>query len=141
MGMVNKQRYADDFFFKQWKGLQDWVRRSIPIRELTWKTHDAESHADPVAHFCSGQNCGFEKKLKLWMKCKGSGPALYDCFQCFTSEWVPDKVLPIGYEYVVFGSGERIEPRHVPTDALEKEASKGTKASNVVGLASSARIP
>jgi hypothetical protein len=136
--MINKQRYADDFFFKQRKGLQDWAR-SIPTRELIWKTHDAESHADPIANFCSGQNCGFEKKLKLWMKRKGSGFALYNCFQCFTSEWVPYKVLPIGYEHVVSGSGERIEPRPVPTDALRVKASESTKAPNVVGRASSAK--
>jgi hypothetical protein len=111
----------------------------IPTRELIWKTHDAESHADPIANFCSGQNCGFEKKLKLWMKRKGSGSALYNCFQCFTSEWVPYKVLPIGYEHVVSGSGERIEPRPVPTDALRVEASESTKAPNVVGRASSAK--
>jgi hypothetical protein len=87
------------------------------------------------------EHCGFEKKLKLWMKRKGSGPALYDCFKCFTSEWVPDKVLPIGYEHVVFGSGKKIDPRPVPTDALEVEASRDAKSPNIVGYAASAKTP
>lgn len=110
----NNQQYAHDYTFKQRLSLQLWLRRHIPSRKLTWRTHDAELHADPVARLCSGKGCGFERKLKLWMKRKDSDPALYDCYKCFTSDWVPEKVFPIGYEHVIFGSGKRVEPRPVP---------------------------
>jgi hypothetical protein len=54
---------------------------------------------------------------------------------------VPDMVLPIGYEHVVFGSGEKIEPRPVPTDALGVETSRDAKSPNIVGHAASAKTP
>jgi hypothetical protein len=135
--LAGRQRYANNFTCRQRVGLQRWLRRKLPSRELEWRTHDAVIHADSVTHVCSGQHCGFEKKLKLWMKRKGSGPALYDCFKCFTSEWVPDKVLLIGYDHVVFGSGEKI----VPTDSLGVEASRDAKSPNTVGHAASAKTP
>lgn len=69
-----------------------------------WRTHEVELNANEVTHTCSGPKCGYEKKLKLWMRRKGSDPALYDCFKCFTSDWVPEKVLPIGYEHKVWGA-------------------------------------
>ncbi|KAH0284494.1 hypothetical protein M436DRAFT_81413 [Aureobasidium namibiae CBS 147.97] len=129
----NNQRYADDYTFRQRRSLQTWLRNHIPTRELTWRTHDAELHVDRVARLCSGEACGFEKKLKLWMKRKDSDPALYDCYNCFTSDWVPEKVLPIGYEHVIFGSGEKIEPRPVPLDAAGDEASKSANPSSGAG--------
>lgn len=118
----NRQRYVHDFTFKQRQRLSVWIRSHIRTRELTWRTHDAELHANRVAHLCSGKGCGFEKKLKLWMKRKDSDPALYDCYSCFTSDWVPEKVLPIGYEHVVYGSGEKTEPRPVSLDAAGNDA-------------------
>lgn len=70
--------------------------------------------------------------MKLWMKRKNSDPALYDCFDCFASDWIPEKVLPIGYEHVVFGSRQKIEPRYVvnetPGDA-RSPSGVGTTAS------------
>ena len=117
--------------------MQIWIRNSLRARELTWKTHDAEIHADRVTRLCSGEGCGYEKKLKLWMKRKDSDPALYDCFKCFSSDWVSDKVLPIGYEHVVFGSREKIEPRPVPIDAVASEASRDAETPNVVGTTTS----
>ena len=71
------------------------------------------------------------------MKRKDSDPALYDCFKCFSSDWVSDKVLPIGYEHVVFGSREKIEPRPVPIDAVASEASRDAETPNVVGTTTS----
>lgn len=132
----HNQKYADDFAYKQRFRLQSWLRRWIPIRELTWRTHDAELHADPVARLCSGTGCGYKRKLKLWMKRKDSDPALYDCYKCFTSDWVPEKVLPIGYEHVIFGSGEKIEPRPVPLDAAGDEAWKFANPSSGVDTTS-----
>jgi len=130
--VYNKQKYANDYTHKQRLCLQLWLRRYVPVRKLTWRTHDAEMHADRVAHLCSGKGCGFERKLKLWMKRKDCDPALYDCYNCFASDWVPEKVFPIGYEHVVFGSGEKIEPRPVPLDAAGDEASKSANPSSGV---------
>lgn len=107
------RKYHNDFLSRQRNIFRTWIRRSLHKQELTWRTHEAELNASEVTHTCSGPNCGYERKLKLWMKRKESDPPLYDCFKCFTSEWVPEKVLPIGYEHVVFGSGEKIEPRRV----------------------------
>ncbi|KAG9944635.1 hypothetical protein KCU85_g7813, partial [Aureobasidium melanogenum] len=107
------QQYHNDFIHRQRLRLRAWICYNLVKQELTWKTHEVELNATEVMHTCSGPNCGYERKLKLWMKRKESDPPLYDCFKCFTSEWVPEKVLPIGYEHVVFGSGEKIEPRRV----------------------------
>ncbi|KEQ61006.1 uncharacterized protein M437DRAFT_53099 [Aureobasidium melanogenum CBS 110374] len=107
------QQYHNDFIHRQRLRLRAWICYNLVKQELTWKTHEVELNATEVMHTCSGPNCGYERKLKLWMKRKESDPPLYDCFKCFTSEWVPGKVLPIGYEHVVFGSGEKIEPRRV----------------------------
>lgn len=134
--VYNNQKYADDYTHKQRHSFQNWLRRYIPIRELTWRTHDAELHAEQVAHLCSGKRCGFEKKLKLWMKRKDSDPALYDCYKCFASDWVPEKVLPVGYEHVVFGSGEKIEPSPVPISVAGDKASRDTNPSSGVGTIS-----
>jgi hypothetical protein len=131
--LTNNQRYNSDPNFRQRLRLHDWLRRHLPTRDLTWRTHDAELNTEKVTHSCSGKHCGFDKKVKLWMRRKDSDPALYDCFRCFTSEWNPDKVLPIGYEHVVFGSGEKMEPRYVPTDAAEKEASRDANPPHNVG--------
>jgi hypothetical protein len=79
--LASKRRYANDITCRQRIGLGRRLRRKPSSREAEWRTHDAELHAHSVTHVC-----GFEKKLKLWMKRKGSGPALYDCFKCFTSE-------------------------------------------------------
>jgi hypothetical protein len=85
-----------------------------------------------MPRLCSGKACGFEKKSVLWMKRQDSDPALYDCFKCFASEWIPEKVLPIGYEHVVFGSGQRIAPRPVVNETsgdARSPSSVGTTAS------------
>jgi len=134
--VYNKQKYANDYTFKQRHRLQMWLRRNIPVRALAWRTHDAELHADRVARLCSGEACGFEKKLKLWMKRKHSDPALYDCYNCFASDWVPEKVFPIGYEHVIFGSGETVEPGPVPLDAAANKASRDANPSSGAGTTS-----
>ncbi|KAH0366790.1 hypothetical protein KCU65_g5066, partial [Aureobasidium melanogenum] len=108
-----KRKYHNDFLSRQRNNLRTLITRKLHKQELTWRTHEVESNANEVTHTCSGPKCGLEKDLKLWMKRKESDPPLYDCSKCFTSEWVPEKVLPIGYEHVVFGSGEKIEPRRV----------------------------
>ncbi|KAH0162684.1 hypothetical protein KCU67_g5846, partial [Aureobasidium melanogenum] len=98
------QQYHNNFICKQRVNLRSWLYHQVPRQELTWRAHEVELNESEVTHTCSGPNCGYEKKLKLWMKRKGSDPALYDCFRCFTSDWVPEKVLPIGYEHKVWGA-------------------------------------
>ncbi|KAH0391558.1 hypothetical protein KCU89_g14393, partial [Aureobasidium melanogenum] len=98
------QQYHNDFISRQRMSLRHWVCRKVLRQELTWRAHEVELNESEVTHTCSGPNCGYEKNLKLWMKRKGSDPALYDCFRCFTSDWVPEKVLPIGYEHKVWGA-------------------------------------
>ncbi|KAG9654779.1 hypothetical protein KCU95_g14694, partial [Aureobasidium melanogenum] len=102
--LAKLQQYHNDFISKQRVNLRAWICRKVSKQELMWRTHEVELNANEVTHTCSGPKCGYEKKLKLWMRRKGSDPALYDCFKCFTSDWVPEKVLPIGYEHKVWGA-------------------------------------
>jgi hypothetical protein len=51
------------------------------------------------------------------------------------------RFYPLATSMSFFGSGEKIEPRPVPTDAPGVEASRDAKSPNIVGHAASAKTP
>lgn len=131
----NRRRWTSDFVFKQRALLWSWLTRTLKLRDLQWRTHEAQLSANPVKRHCSG--CGYVKPpRKLWFRRivpASSDSNLFDCFRCFTSEWVPEKVLPIGYEHVVFGSRVRIKPRSVSTPGREGQSQENTRESGDSG--------